>query len=441
MLANLDIIFLVIYFLIVLGIGIWASKKEDKEGFLIADRKVSAINLNATISASLAGGGVLAAYIALVYSYGLSAIWIFVGVSLGIIIFIPFAKKLKIEGDKEKHYTMLDFLYPKFGKKNNLIAASLLFLMFLALILVELILGGKIFSVITNLPYWLAVLTCSATILLYLLLGGFKSVVKTDIFQYLLLFLFAIISWFLFTKSSIDISQLNLFSIGIAQIIGFVIMGIFIIFVSADIWQRAYSAKNVKTVKKGFIYASISYFIIGILVTMLGLVVKINFPNINPNDAMIYSFSQLLPAGLLGIGLVALLSAVMSSADTGLFVTSLFFSRDLVSRYKKLTKEELIKLTRKTLIVLTLIATILAIFIQDLVFVVYTMFNFALILAPAVIGSFFFKLKQKAIGYSFIVGIIAAIILVAFQQLTPEMTIIPFILSAIVLVVTQKLTK
>lgn len=441
MLANLDIILLIVYFLIVLAIGLWASRKEDEEGFLIADRKVDVANLNATISASLAGGGVLAAYIALVYSYGLSAIWIFVGVSLGILVFIPFAKKLKVAGDKEKHYTMLDFLYSKFGKKNNFIAASLLFLMFLSLILVELILGGKVFSVITGFPYWLAVLICSATILFYLLLGGFKSVVKTDIFQYLLLFLFAVISWFLFTKSTIDVAQLNLFSIGIEQIIGFVIMGIFIIFVSADVWQRAYSAKNVKTVKRGFIYASISYFVIGLLVTMLGLVAKTNFPNINPNDAMIYSFSQLLPVGLLGIGLVALLSAVMSSADTGLFVSSLFFSRDLVSRYKKLSRDELIKLTRKTLIFLTLIATILAIFIQDLVFVVYTMFNFALILAPAVIGSFFSNLKQKPIRLSFIFGILAAIILVALQQLTPEMTIIPFILAAIVLVAAQKLTK
>jgi len=78
---------------------------------------------------------------------------------------------------------------------------------------------------------------------------------------------------------------------------------------------------------------------------------------------------------------------------------------------------------------------------QDLFFVLYTMFNFALILAPAVIGSFFFNLKQKAIGYSFFIGIVAAIVLVVLQQITPEMTIIPFILSAIILAITQKLTS
>ncbi|MCK4522206.1 MAG: hypothetical protein KAU20_06535 [Nanoarchaeota archaeon] len=441
MIANIDLLLVVIYFIIVLIIGILASKKETKEGFLIADRKVNAVNLNATISASLAGGGILAAYIALVYLKGLAAIWIFIGASLGILIFIPFAKKIKRAGDKEGHYTMLDFLFSKFGKQNNLIAASLLFLMFLALILVELIIGGKILSIITGLPYWLSVIIGASVVLIYLLLGGFKSVVKTDVFQYLLLFLFVILSWFLLTGTKIETSQLNLFSISAVEIIGYVIMGIFIIFVSADVWQRAYSARNIRTVKRGFIFAAISYLIIGLLTTALGLVAKINFPNINPNNAMVYSFSQLLPAGFLGIGLVALFSAVMSSADTGIFVTSLFFSRDLVSKYKKLSKEELISLTKKSIFVLTLIAALIAIFIQNLVFVVYTMYNFALILAPAVIGSFYFNLRKKAIMLSLILGILSAIIIVSTGQLTAEMTVIPFLISAISLPIGQKIFK
>ena len=441
MLANLDILLLIIYFVALLGIGFRASRKEGQEGFLIANRNVNAINLNATISASWSGGGVVAAYVALVYVHGTSAIWIWIGSCLGLLVFIPFAKKLKVSGDKEHHYTMLDFLYFKFGKRNNLISASLLFLMYLALVLVELIVGGKVFSVITNLPYWLAVLTCSATILFYLLLGGFQSVIRTDLFQYLLLFLFAIISWFLLTESSVDVSQLNPFSAGIVRIVSCIIMGIFITFVSADLWQRAYSAKNVKTLKKGFIFASISYLMIGLLVTVFGLVAKTNFPNISPNDAMIHTISQLLPDGLLGISLVALLSAVMSSADTGLFVGSLFFSRDFVAKYRKLRKEELIKLTRKTLVVLTAIATVLAIFLQDLVFVLFTMYSFSLILAPAAIGSFFSDLKRKAIEYSLVIGIGAAIVAVALQQVTAEMAIVPFILSAIVLVIAQKPAK
>jgi len=290
------------------------------------------------------------------------------------------------------------------------------------------------------LPYWLSVIISSVVILIYVYLGGVKSDVKTDLFQYLMFFLLLIIGFMLFQKTSIDTTQLNILSIGAVQIIGMIIMGIFIIFVSADVWQRAYSAKDVKTLKRGFTLAAFSYLLVGIVISVIGLIIKSNFPNINPNDAMIYGFSQ-LPTGLLGIGLIAILAATMSTIDTGLIVGSLFISRDIISRYKKTSKEELIRLTRIFIIALCLITTILAMFTDNLVFVIYNMFNFALILAPAVTFSFFFNLKKRAIMWSFILGIISAIILVSLGQITSDVTVIPFFISLIVLGITQKLFK
>lgn len=431
---------IVVYFLSILFIGWKVSRNEDNEGFLIGNRQVSTTSLNATISASLTGGSALAAYVAVLYLWGISAFWIFIGVAIGILAFIPFAIKIKLAGDKQGHYTMLDFLNEKFGKKNILIAASLLLIMFVIIILAEMIIGGKIFSVVTGLPYWLSVVISSLVIFIYVFLGGVKSDVKTDLFQYLMFFLFIVIGVSLSQKTQIDITQLNFLSIGIVQIVGMIIMGIFIIFVSADVWQRAYAAKDVKTVKRGFTYAALSYLLVGLVISVIGLIIKTNFPNISPNDAMIHGFSQ-LPPGLLGIGLIAILSATMSTIDTGLIVGSLFISRDIISKYRKLSSEELIKLTRIFIIVLFLVTTVLAMFTDNLVFLMYNMFNFALILAPPVTASFFFNLKKKAIMFSLITGILTAIVIVSLNKLTPDVTVIPFFVSAIVLLITQKIMK
>lgn len=440
MLAGLDLILVIVYFVAVLFIGWKISRNEDNEGFLIGNRQIKTASLNATVSASLTGGSALAAYIAFLYLWGISAFWIFIGVAIGILAFIPFAIKIKKEGDIKEHYTMLDFLNEKFGKRNTIISAGLLMIMFIAIILAEMIIGGKVLALVTGLPYWLSVIISSIVIFVYVYLGGVKSDVRTDLFQYLMFFLLLIIGFVLFQNTSIDITQLNILSIGAVQIVGLIIMGIFIIFVSADVWQRAYSAKDTKTLKKGFKLAALSYLLVGIVISIIGLIIKINFPNINPNDAMIYGFSQ-LPAGLLGIGLIAILAATMSTIDTGLIVGSLFVSRDIISRYKQTSKDELIRLTRIFIIVLCLLTTILAIFTDNLVFVIYNMFNFALILAPAVTFSFFFNLKKRAIMWSLILGIITAIGLVSQGQITSDVTIIPFIVSLIVLGVAQKLFK
>ena len=440
MLTSFDLILIVVYFIAVLLIGWRISRNEDDEGFLIGNRQVNTTSLNATVSANLTGGSALAAYVAFLYLWGISAFWIFIGVAIGILAFIPFAIKIKKEGDLKGYYTMLDFLNEKFGKKNTIISAGLLMVMFITIILAEMIIGGKVFALVTGLPYWLSVIISSVVILFYVYLGGVKSDIRTDLFQYLMFFLLLIIGFMLFQKTPIDMSQLNILSIGAVQIVGLIIMGIFIIFVSADVWQRAYSAKDVKTLKRGFTYAALSYLLMGIVISIIGLIIKSNFPAINPNDAMIYGFRQ-LPAGLLGIGLIAILAATMSTIDTGLIVGSLFISRDILSRYKQVSREELIRLTRIFIVGLSLLTTILAMFTDNLVFVIYNMFNFALILAPAVIFSFFFRLKKRAIMWSLILGIISAVVLVSLGQITSDVIVIPFFVSLIVLGIAQKLFK
>ena len=312
--------------------------------------------------------------------------------------------------------------------------------MYLAIIIPEFIIGGKIFAAITNFPYWIGVLICSVSVFFYVFLGGFKSDVKTDFFQYLMILLLIVISVSLATKNPVMINIKELSSLGITNVVGLVLMGIFIIFVSADVWQRAYAAKNSKALTYGFTGAALTYLFIGFITTIIAIIFKANFSNTNPNDAMIVGFSH-LPAGIIGIGLISILSAVMSTVDTSLFVAALFITKDITSQFVKQPITKTIRFTRITLILLTLVSAIIAIFVDNLVFVIYTMFNFALILAPAIIASFFIKLKKRAITISFALGIITAIVLLTFRQITADVTVIPMIISAITLFIAHNIFR
>lgn len=117
MIGVLDWAIILVYVLALFYIAWKTSKQEDAEGFLIGNRNISTSQLNATIASSLAGGGALAAYIGLIYLYGLSAFWLIIGVSLAIVTFIPLAKRIKLAGDAKKHYTMFDYLSDSWGKQ------------------------------------------------------------------------------------------------------------------------------------------------------------------------------------------------------------------------------------------------------------------------------------------------------------------------------------
>lgn len=440
MIANIDLVLIIVYFIIILSIGWNSSRKENNQGFLVGNRQIGTASLNATVSASLTGGSAIAAYIALLYLWGFSAFWIFIGASIGLLVFIPFAAKIKKQGDAKGHLTLLDFMYEKFGRKNTTIAASVFFVVFLLLILGEMIIGGKIFSVVTGLPYWLSVVICSLVILIYIYLGGVRSDIKTDLFQYVAFFFLLIIGFNLLGTTSLDKLQFDFFSMGIVQIFAAVIMGILALFVSADVWQKIYTGKSVTSVKRGFFFAAISFFVVTLMITIIGLIIKANFPDANPNDAMILGFSS-LPSGLLGLGIIVILAATMSTIDTALIVSSFFISRDILSKYKSISEEKLVKLTKLFIFIIWFFTTSIAILTSNLVFVFYNSFSFILVLAPAVVFSFFFNLKTKAIMWSLVFGIISAIILVFSGNLTSDYVVIPFFISLIVLGIAQKIFK
>lgn len=101
----------------------------------------------------------------------------------------------------------------------------------------------------------------------------------------------------------------------------------------------------------------------------------------------------------------------------------------------------MVKLTKLFVFGIWFVTTSVAILTSNLVFVFYNSFSFILILAPAVVFSFFFKLKARAIQYSLIIGILVAIILAFSGNLTSDYVVIPFFVSLITLGITQKLFR
>ncbi len=438
MVMSLTIGLVILYFLIVLVIGLVSAKKQSKEDFLIAERKLGPISLSASIAAGFLGGGFLVAYASYVFQFGMAAMWIFVGIILGFFLLLLYHKRLKELADKEEFYTISDYFKFKYGKSVGVISAIAVILYFLFFLIVEFIAGGRILSGLLNISYTLSILIMAVVVLFYLGLGGFKSVIKTDIFQYLIILLFTIIIGIVIVSgSSIPNSEFNLGNAGIGNGIAFVILGAFATFMAPDLWQRIYAAKHVKAAKHSLWLSSILIFVFGIVIALIGIVAKLNFPNILPDNALLYGLSNLLPASILGLGLVMLFAAIMSSVDTSLFVLGMNISEDITKNYKELNKKQLISLTRWAIIGFTIISVLIAIFIQNIISIALAFGSISLALIPAIIGSFHFNLKSKAVFLSILTGIISTILILSLGYITPESSIISLPVAFVFLIIGQ----
>lgn len=142
----MNYLLLFIYLIILLYIGVWASRKITSENFLIADRKTDSIKLAFSICAGFFDGFVLVSYTGYVYKYGWPAISLFIGTVIGFILFYCFADKIYKEGAEHKYYGLSDFIERRYGRSSSLIVSTINLIFYVSLLLIQLIFGGTIIT-------------------------------------------------------------------------------------------------------------------------------------------------------------------------------------------------------------------------------------------------------------------------------------------------------
>lgn len=438
----LSLTFFLLYIAIVVGIGIFSSRKESEEDFMIAERRVQGVQVAATMSAGYFDGATTAIYIAYVYQYGFSAIWMFVGIALGFILFRKYAWKIKQKADALKVYSMSEYFYRVLGKSNGLMFSFFLVLEFFLLLIVNLIISGKILTVIFPIPYFLAVLLGGIIVLTYLLLAGFKAVIQTDFFQLIIMFIMCLsVGVFLLGKTNIPISEFNLGTLGLGNIIGFVVLSTFGLMVQPDLWQRVFATKDEKNLRKGLNYSIFILLALGIVISIVGLATKQFFPTIVPEDALVTGFSHLLPYGLKEFGMVLLYAVALSSSDTITFVVSSIFTRDLKNYTRKYKEEPMKKLTRFFMLLFIVLASLVAIFYQNILSLGFSLASLSLALFPVVFGSLYWKLNYRAVFWSLILGLSSVLVLFVTNQLNPQNAIISLPVVLFSLLILQRIFK
>src|SRR3989344_6598542 len=439
---TLTIIFFLIYIAILLAIGIISARKSSEEDFMLANRSVAGFQVAATMSASFFDGSVLAIYLAYVYQYGFSAIWLFIGLAIGFLLLRKYAGIIKHKADELKVYSMPEYFFKIFGKKNGLMFSLLLVLQFFLLLVVNLVISGKVLSAIFPLKYSIAVAIGGAIVLTYLLLAGFKAVVHTDFFQLIIMFVLSLsVGIFLLGKIHIPASEFNLGTLGAGNIVGFLLIAGLGIMVAPDVWQRIFATKDEKNLKRGLAYSALVLLILGIVICIVGLATKQFFPNILPEDALVTGFSNLLPFGLKEFGMVLLYAVVLSSSDTITFVVSSIFTRDIKNYTQKYKEESMKKLARFFMVIFIAAAACVAIFYQNILALGFSLASLNLALFPVVFGSLYWKLKPQAVFWSLILGFVSILVLFVANQLNPQNAVISLQVVLFSLLIFQKLFR
>ncbi len=423
MISIIDIILIIFYFVSIAIIGYLSSKKESSAEFILANKKLSVWENIATLVSTKITATVIVTYVALVYVFGISAIWVYIGTALGFSIFLLFAIKLKKEGDLNNYYSIADYFYKRCGQFTGMFVSILMYVLFLFNFAIQLLAGAKILQVLTGISFLLGILLCSIVILFYLYRGGFKAVIKIDNMQFIsIMLLFIVLLVFLFSNFTYDITQWKLMSAGPKFIIPFLVAGILIPFSAPDMWQRVLAAKSVKSLKKSFIITTIIFVVFGFILSLIAIIIRLKLPAINAETALIAGFTQLLPNGLLGLGIVALFAAIMSSADSFAFICSGFLMQNIAFHNKKHNK---VKWLKYGLLITIILGVIIAISFESILKATFLLSGLLMVLSIVVLTTWIKKyVKSLIINYSLIIGILFTTSFAIFKGISAMLIVI-----------------
>jgi Na+/proline symporter len=369
MLTLTDYLIIALYFVVILIVGFWTGRKQEKEEFLISGRKLKSLQATTTIFSSRIGAAILLTYTALVYLYGLGALWYFIGSVFGLFVFYFFGIKVKKIADKQKFYTMPDYFFFMKGRFAGYLATIITIIIMFGWVVLNFTAGAKLISEYTPITYGFSVIIVGVIILLYLMAGGFDAVVKTDIIQTIGIFLLFILMMYLLltTHTKPELFFMDLFKTPVQEIVSFFLAGFFIPMASPELWQRVYAIKDKQHFKRSLFLSSVFYLIIGFILLLIGLVIRADIPNIDPDTSLIVGFSRLLPIGLAGLSVVIIYSSVSSSADTYMFTASASVTQDFLEKTGLTSKEKLKSSMRYSMIVLMVLGISMALIMRDIV--------------------------------------------------------------------------
>ena len=373
---------LVVYNALLIGVGLWArGRNRSVEDFFLAGRGlgpwVAAISASASSSSAWTLLGVSGA----AYAWGLPALWLFPATVGGFLLnWLWIAPRLQRLATDEGAVTLSEVIAPaNLGAMRQLIlraAAIIIVFCFVFYIASQFEAAGKAFESVFDLSKQNSILIGAGIVLAYTLLGGFWAVSVTDSIQGLLMVVAGIV---LPVSALLAVGGFGPLLDGLAEpgnsgspigngALGgltslFFVLGLFGIGIGypgqPHVVNRFMALKDEQSLRQGRIIALTWAVLVYSGMLLLGLSARLLFADLGDAEQVLFhAAGVLLPPLIAGVMLAAVLSAIMSTADSQLLVASSAISYDwhLASRRASTGLTG----TRTTVVVILILATILA---------------------------------------------------------------------------------
>lgn len=469
-----DFIVVVIYLLILVGMGAYISfrkKKTTGNDYFLAGSSLKWYSIGLTMWGTNVGPSMLIASSAIGYTTGIVAgnfsWYAFIFIALLALVFAPHYKNSRIS-------TLPEFM----GNRFNFLTRDILAWYTLITILISwlgltLYAGGLLVSQIMDWPLWLSVCSLMALASFFAIAGGLEAIAITNVFQMVLLILASgalvvagIYELGGFERLITDIPE-NHWDLflpmdspeypWLAILLGYPIIGIWFWCTDQSMVQSVLGAKNLEQGQLGTNFTGWLKILDVPLFILPGMICYLLYPDlIDENEAYMTMVTGLMPVGMVGLIMAVLIAALVSTIDSALNSFSTVFTMDIYAKKAsgKAGHKKLILTGRLTMAVGAVIAILIAIGLDKIKGMdLFSLFQAILgYLAPPMTALFLMgvvwkKTTSKAANIGFVLGSLLSLAVGVLQlsnipnsDFWPHFLIVSFLLCIFIIVLMVLIT-
>lgn len=327
----MKITILVLYGIALLIIGILSALKiKNPVDYFVAGKRNGILQISGSLLASILGGSAILGSVNLAIHESWAAAWYLLSASIGLWLLLPLVGKVAKLGK----FTLTDMLGRFYGPTARKMASVIIPLAWTGIVAAQIIAAAKILFSLFALPYADGVIISSVVFIGYTLIGGQISILKTDFLQAIIILVGIVCSAIFLTlvhgSHTSPVADSFPFNpnFGPTDLLILFLTFSSTFVVGPDIYSRVFCARDEKTARRSIIIVAAILVPFAFIMTYLGVfaVENLSSEQLTHSVVLIDLIAQYLPEWVLGLMAAALLSAVLSSADTTLLTASMMLS-------------------------------------------------------------------------------------------------------------------
>ncbi len=334
----LNYVIIGLYILSMIAITLYTkNRSKTVNDFLFAGKK----GLNGWMSAFAYGTTYFSAVIFIGYAgsfgykYQLATVWIGVGNAIigSLFAWKVLAKRTKNMSSRLDAKTMPEFFEKRYDSKGLKLFSAVVIFIFLIPYSVSVYNGlSNLFEMVFGIPGWVVIVALALITALYLFFGGYFATALSDFIQGIIMLIGVVLMVFFFLNSkqvNFDLSQLNWFTfnsekVGIygdtVSLLSLILLTSFGVWALPQTIHKYHAIRDRKGINQGMIVSTIFALIIGFGAYFIGGLSPLFSAelgtNIGTDNAIPIMLNLVIPAGVMGIVAVLILSASMSTLSS-----------------------------------------------------------------------------------------------------------------------------